>query len=162
MTPTRANDFDAAHDFYLGDPECERVVVLYGEYTSNVCRRLRDILRRISDREDGKVVYIYRQYPDAENADANRAARAAIAAGMQGKFWDMHRVLFRRGQTFAQDDIAKLAEEIELDITQFHSDLQSDAVEEPLGLGSRNGRKGDRHQHPHLVHQGRALFWRMG
>ncbi len=134
MSHVSTKDFDTNRDFYLGEPDCQRVVVLYGDYTSNVCRRLRDILRRIADRQDGKVVYIYRQYPDFGSTDADRAARAAIAAGNQGKFWDMHQVLFRRGQTFAENEITKLAEEIELDIAQFERDLQSDAVDSHLAV----------------------------
>ncbi|WP_324753330.1 Na+/H+ antiporter NhaA [Roseovarius sp. Pro17] len=132
MIRTQCKSFDADRDFYLGEPGCDHAVVLYGDYTSNACRRLRDILRRISDRQDGKVVYIYRQYPEAGNADADRAARAAVAAGSQGKFWEMHQALFRRRQRFTAKGIKKLAKEIELDIAQFQKDLTSDAVKAHL------------------------------
>ncbi|WP_187393734.1 Na+/H+ antiporter NhaA [Oceaniovalibus sp. ACAM 378] len=132
MTHTETQDFDAARDFFLGEPDLGRTVVLYGDYTSNACRRLRDILRRIADRRNGRIVYIYRQHPAPGNADAERAARAAIAAGRQGKFWEMHQVLFRRGARFTAEDIANLAEEIELDVTQFSGDLSSDRVETHL------------------------------
>ncbi len=53
MTRTRIKHFDAKRDFHLGDPDSAHSVVLYGDYTSNACRRLRDILRRITDRAGG-------------------------------------------------------------------------------------------------------------
>lgn len=132
MTHAMKTYFDGERDFHLGEPDCEQAIILYGDYTSNACRRLRDILRRIAGRQETKNVYIYRQYPQSGNADAKRAARAAIAAGKQGKFWDMHQVLFRRGQTFKPEDIRDLAEEIDLDIEQFEYDLRSDSIEAHL------------------------------
>lgn len=140
MARSRTNSFNADHDFHLGNPDSPHSIVLYGDYTSNACRRLRDILRRIADRQDGKVVYIYRQYPASGNADGDRAARAAIAAGRQGKFWDMHQVLFQRGQTFAEGDISKLAAEVELDVAEFARDLTSEFVEDHLA-GDREAAK---------------------
>ncbi|WP_166434061.1 Na+/H+ antiporter NhaA [Roseovarius spongiae] len=128
MSHANIRSFDPDRDFYLGEPDCRRAVVLYGDYTSNACRRLRDILRRIADRQDGKVVYIYRQFFDPGNADADRAARAAIAAGRQGMFWDMHQVLFGRGQGFGAEDIETLAQEVGLDLSKFRRDMRSDAV----------------------------------
>ncbi|MDF1609929.1 Na+/H+ antiporter NhaA [Hoeflea sp. YIM 152468] len=124
--------FHIDRDFYLGEPDCQRAVFLYGDYTSDACRRLRDILRRIADRQEGRIVYIYRQYPQPENSDADRAARAAIAAGEQGKFWEMHQVLFRRGESFSADNIGALAEEIGLDIATFDAALSSGSVEAHL------------------------------
>ena len=97
--------------------------MLYGDYTSNVCRRQRDICAGSPTRRDRKVVYIYRQYTEAGNADAVSAARGALSAGQQDQFWVMHQLLFRRGQKFAADDIDQLAQEIDLDIVQFEQDV---------------------------------------
>ena len=158
MTRPKSRNFDAARDFYLGDLDCDRSVVLYGDYTSNVCRRLRDILRRIADRQDGKVVYIYRQHPEVGNADADRAARAAIAAGKQGKFWDMHQVLFRRGQSFAAADIQELAAEIDLDRRQFEIDLVSSSVEAHLAEDGDLANAADVVRTPTLFIEGAPYF----
>ncbi len=147
-------DFDPGRDFHLGDAECERAVILYGDYTSNACRRLRDILRRIADRQDGKIVYIYRQDPEQGNATAERAARAAIAAGLQGMFWDMHQVLFRRGQGFTPEDLMDLADEIGLDSERFEHDLTSSEVRDHLARDREFARAADVARTPTLFIEG--------
>ncbi|WP_171054534.1 Na+/H+ antiporter NhaA [Roseovarius arcticus] len=158
MGHTKSSHFDADRDFYLGVPNCDRSVVLYGDYTSDICRRLRDILRRIADRREGKLIYIYRQYPQTGNVDADRASLAAIAAGQQGKFWEMHQVLFRRGQTFAENDIEDLAQEIELDMAQFERDLTSDSVKTHLAKDCELAKAANVARTPTLFIEGEPYF----
>jgi protein-disulfide isomerase len=56
---------------------------------------------------------------------AELAAEAAEAAGSQGKFWDMHDVLFeQQREVMDEQDLAELAESLELDIGRFRADVQ--------------------------------------
>jgi hypothetical protein len=63
-------------DFFIGTGDCDREIVLYGDYTSDACRRLRDILRRIAERLTGRIDYSYRQFPNSEDADSIRASES--------------------------------------------------------------------------------------
>lgn len=158
MTTVTPTDFDPGRDFYLGEAECNRTVILYGDYTSIACMRLRDILRRIADRHEGKIVYVYRQYPQYGNAEAERVARAAIAAGEQKKFWEMHQVLFQRGQKFTENDIRQLAEGINLDLCQFERDLRSESTKAHLSEDRESAEKAGVVRTPSLFIDGESYL----
>lgn len=147
--------FDPERDFYIGRSNCRREVILYGDYTSPVCRRLRDILRRIAEHLSEHVVYVYRQFPGAGSVTAERAARAAIAAGLQGKFWEMHQALFQRGQSLDLEDILRLAGKIGLNKKTFECDLGSRAVTTHLAKDRRAAEEAGISQTPTLLIEGR-------
>jgi len=153
-----ASAIDHDRDFYIGTGDCDREIILYGDYTSEACRRLRDILRRIAERLTGRIDYSYRQFPNSENADSIRAARAAIAASRQGKFWEMHEALFRRGQNFGADDIDALAAKIGLDRGTFSRDLESEAVNAHLARDRRSAEFADVSLTPSLFIEGKRYF----
>lgn len=138
-----ASAIDHDRDFYIGTGDCDREIILYGDYTSEACRRLRDILRRIAERLTGRIDYSYRQFPNSENADSIRAARAAIAAGRQNKFWEMHDVLFQRNQSFNTKNIHEFAEIIGLDIAKFRRDIDSEVIGDHLARDRRSAEFAD-------------------
>jgi protein-disulfide isomerase len=59
---------------------------------------------------------------------AAAAAAAAEAAGMQGRFWEMHDLLFHRQKALEEDDLRRYAAELELDLAEFDRDVVSDQV----------------------------------
>ena len=67
------------------------------------------------------------------------AARAAIAAQMQGKFWEMHHLLFANGQHLEPADLDRYATAIGLDLDRFHADMQSAAATEHLAADRKLG-----------------------
>lgn len=124
--------FDPARDYHLGQAGAGRVMMLYGDYSSEACRRLRDILSRIAGRLQRQVVFVYRQCPAPGNAEAELAARAALAAGAQGRFWDMHARLYGRGQGHDRAAIAALAGDLGLDAARFAADMDSADITDRL------------------------------
>lgn len=130
----RTDAFNADRDYYIGDPNAHHRMVFYGDYTSESCRRLRDILGRIAGWLERDVVFAYRQCPMPGNETAEAAARAALAAGQQGKFWETHTALYGRGQGFTPEDLEELAREIGLDVARFRTDSLSQEVTERLEI----------------------------
>lgn len=118
-------------------------LVLYGDYTCPETARIRDILARVRDRLNEEVAYSYRQYPSPRRApDAENAARAALAAEKQGKFWEMHDALFEVSPAFDESILESAADDIGLDINQFKNDAQSETVTKHLEEDRKAG-KGD-------------------
>jgi protein-disulfide isomerase len=60
------------------------------------------------------------------------AARAAIAAQDQGKFWEMHHQLFTNAAHLEDADLDSYAKAIGLDVTRFHADMQAPATKARL------------------------------
>lgn len=77
----------------------------------------------------GEVDFIFRHFPlTTAHPYALAAAMTAEAADRQGKFWDMHRLLFENQSLFGSDAPLLLGERLGLSLEQFEDDYQSDAV----------------------------------
>ncbi len=71
------------------------------------------------------VKFVYKNYPLPFHKQAMPAAKAAIAAGKQGKFWEMHDKIFSDYRNMNQTLFEKWAGEIGIDVEQFKSDMES-------------------------------------
>ncbi len=71
------------------------------------------------------VKLIYKQFPLSMHPHAELAAEASLAAGAQGKFWEMYEVLFKNFQRLSRSNIMPKAKDIGLDVDKFKADLES-------------------------------------
>ncbi len=88
-----------------------------------------------------EVKFVYKQFPLPMHANAMNASRAALAAGKQGKFWEMHDKLFANQRTLDPDKLKEYAQQIGLDRAQFEKDMASPDVQkqiqEEMSLGQQ-------------------------
>jgi protein-disulfide isomerase len=78
------------------------------------------------------VRLVFKFYPLQSHAHGELAARAAVAAMKQGKFWQMHHIMFENQERLEQTDIERYAQQIGLDLGKFRSDLGSDEIKERI------------------------------
>jgi len=113
-----------------GDADAKVTIVEFSDFQCPYCGRVMDTVHQI-ERTYGKDVRIaFKHNPLPMHPDAPYAARAAIAAGNQGKFWEMHDKLFEANVSRAPDGlkpeaIEKMAKDIGLDIGRFNADVKS-------------------------------------
>src|SRR5882757_3356262 len=89
---------DPARDHTRGSGAGERIeVVTYGDFLCPYCQRLRRVMLRLRDALGDRLVYVFRHFPNERaHPGAERIARAAEAAAMQGRFWELHDWVYRR------------------------------------------------------------------
>jgi protein-disulfide isomerase len=106
-----------------------RLIVEYGDYECPYSRQaFREIERVESQLGDG-VRFAFRHFPLTEiHPHALAASAAAEAAALQGRFWDMHELLFHRQKALEHDDLRRYAAELALDVALFDSDRTGDGV----------------------------------
>jgi len=119
-------------------------VLLYGDFLCPYCRRLRPIMVRLRQALGDRMAYVFRHYPnEAAHPGATFMARAAEAAGRQGRFWEMYDLLYGQEQPLTEKDARAFAEALGLDMARFERDLAGDGaarrVEEDLTGGKSNG-----------------------
>jgi protein-disulfide isomerase len=85
------------------------------------------------------VRLVYKFMPLTMHPHGESAARAAIAAQAQGKFWEMHDKLFTNGEHLEDADILKYAAAIGLDVERFRADMQSPATKARLDADRKLG-----------------------
>ena len=117
-----------AIDHVRGSPG-GRLIVEYGDYecpySRKAFREIEHVERKLGDR----VRFAYRHFPLTDiHPHALAAAGAAEAAALQDRFWDIHKLLYRRQHALAEDDLRRYAAELELDVALFDSDRAGERV----------------------------------
>ena len=103
--------------------EGEPVVLVYGDYECPFTRQAFRSIERVERSRPGGVRFAFRHFPLTEiHPHALAAAAAAEAAALQGRYWEMHGVLFHRQRALDDDDLRRYAGEIGLDPARFERD----------------------------------------
>jgi NhaA family Na+:H+ antiporter len=131
-------------DHFRGPKDVRVTLVEYGDYECPHCRQVNDIRRELRSRIGDKYRYIYRHFPiTSSHTNAQMAAEAAEAASAQGKFWEMHNLLFKHQGELDQAHILQYAAEIDLDIERFERELTegvyADRVQDDFESGLESG-----------------------
>jgi protein-disulfide isomerase len=110
----------------LGPPDAPVTIVEWADFECPFCRLVYPLLEDVVKRFDGQVRLVYKFYPLGSHPHGEIAARAAVAAMNQGKFWEMHHTLFDNQERLEQADLERYAKELRLDVVKFRKDLTSD------------------------------------
>lgn len=111
-------------DHETGNLHATVTVVEYGDYECPRCAQAEQAVRHLIEAFGDRLRFVFRHYPDAPaHPHAELAAEAAEAAAAQGKFWQMHALLFDQSQHLKPAAILRDAEKLELDMTRFRGDL---------------------------------------
>ena len=106
-----------------------RLIVEYGDYECPYSRAAFRSIEGVESQLAERVRFAFRHFPLTEiHPHALAASAAAEAAATQGRFWDMHALLFHRQKALEDDDLRSYAEELGLDLDRFDADRASSAV----------------------------------
>jgi protein-disulfide isomerase len=109
-----------ANDPVRGNPSAPVTVVTFGEYQCPFCIRLNTTLKKVAEHYGDRVRFVAKHYPLPFHERARPAAKAAICAQAQGKFWEFHDGLYGLGTRKLEDgDIKRLAKTLKLDRRAF-------------------------------------------
>src|SRR5437667_6819223 len=118
-----------------------RLIVEYGDYECPYSRRAFREIERLERRLGDGLRFAFRHFPLTEiHPHALAAAAAAEAAALQGRFWDMHELLFHRQKALEDGDLLGYAAQLGLDVAAFDRDRVSDAVVERIRRDVDSGR----------------------
>jgi protein-disulfide isomerase len=100
-------------------------VVLFSDFQCPFCGRVEPSIAELEKAYPGKVRVAWKNFPLSFHNNAKPAAEAALAANEQGKFWEMHDVLFKNQQALGAADLEKYAKEIGLNMDKFKAAMDS-------------------------------------
>jgi protein-disulfide isomerase len=91
------------------------------------------------------VNFVYKEFPlpPTMHPNAMPAAKAAVAAGKQGKFWEMHDVMFQNNRELGFDKLKEYAGKIGLNVAQWEKDYNSPDVDQQVQKEMGEGRQAD-------------------
>jgi NhaA family Na+:H+ antiporter len=134
-------------DHVQGPKDALVTLVEYGDYECPYCRQVVPIIRDLQERFGDRLRYVFRHFPlTTAHPNAQLAAEAAEAAGAQGKFWEMHYLLYEHQQTLERVDLVRYARGLGLDLERFERELDEHVhagrVREDFLSGVRSGANG--------------------
>ena len=119
---------DGVFDHVRG-PAAGRVILEYGDYECPFSRQAFRAIEHVEQELSGGIRFAFRHFPLVEiHPHAFAAAAAAEAAALQGRFWEMHELLFHRQKALRDDDLQGYATQLELDVARFDQDRFSPQI----------------------------------
>ena len=129
-----------------GSPEALVTIVEWSDFQCPFCKRVNPTMAKIQETYGDKVRIAFKHNPLPMHNRALAAAIAAEAAGRQGKFWEMHDILFENGRALTDENFEKWATELQLDVDKFKTDMKDKAIETKVkkqqAQGSKLGARG--------------------
>jgi len=105
------------------------LIIEYGDYECPYSRQAFHAISQVEQQLAGNMRFAFRHFPlTSIHPHAFAAATAAEAAAAQGRFWDMHELLFHRQKALKDDDLLTYATQLGLDPAAFERDRASVAV----------------------------------
>jgi protein-disulfide isomerase len=125
---------------HVRGPKGARLILEYGDYECPYSRQAYRSIERVEAELGGNVRFAFRHFPLTEiHPHALAASRAAEAAALQGRFWEMHELLFHRQKALEDGDLRRYGSELGLDVEQFGNDRDSEAVLDRIERDFRSG-----------------------
>jgi protein-disulfide isomerase len=138
----RGNSVDLSQPFAVtefdqvkGPADAPLTIIEYSDFECPACANYYPILKQLNEDYPNELRVVYRHFPLISiHPLAMRAAYAAEAAGLQGRFWEMHDVLFQNQTVWVNADnpeavFSEYASILQLDMQKFESDMKSKLVE---------------------------------
>jgi protein-disulfide isomerase len=123
--PGPAKKVDLGNAPVRGPKNAPITVVLFSDFQCPFCSRVEPVLVELEKAYPGKVRVAWKNFPLSFHNNAKPAAEAALAANEQGKFWQMHEILFKNQQALSAADLEKYAKEIGLDMGKYKAAMDS-------------------------------------
>jgi protein-disulfide isomerase len=137
----------SARDHIQGLADAAIVLVEYGDYECPYCGAAYPVVKELQHRMKNKLALVFRNFPLANaHPHAEFAAEAAEAAAAQGKFWEMHDMLYENQEALDPENLVEYATALGLDIPRFTREMNehvyASRVKEDFRSGVRSGVNG--------------------
>ncbi|MFP3854830.1 MAG: Na+/H+ antiporter NhaA, partial [Anaerolineales bacterium] len=127
-------------DHVKGPENATVTIVEYGDYECLYCGQAEYVMEEIQDRGIGEIRFVFRHFPNRlVHPRARLAAEAAEAAGTQGKFWEMHRLLFENQEHLEREHLLEYAAALDLDLERFTQELDEHVHADRIRSDFRSG-----------------------
>lgn len=126
-----------AGDWVKGNREAKVVLIEYSDFQCPACAFYYPVLKKNSEEFGDKIAIVYRHFPLPQHQNAKPAAYAAEAAGQQGKFWEMHDIIFDNQNNWKdkknpEEIFTGYASKLNLDLEQFKNVFSSKDIKKKI------------------------------
>jgi protein-disulfide isomerase len=134
-----------ANNQYLPATSSAQVTLVeFGDYECPACAQFSPLVKQLMQESGGKVNFVFRNFPLPQHKKGMISAQAAEAAGLQGKFWEMHEKLYASQLEWANSNDALsyfvgYAQSMGLNVDQFKKDMDSKEIKDKISADINDG-----------------------
>ena len=121
-------------------PESATITLVeFADFECPHCGEVAPMLDKVVETHKNDVRMAFKFYPLPSHPHAEIAARAAVAAMNQNKFWEMHHALFTNQRHLEQTDLDSYAKDLGIEVSRFHADIQASATADRIAKDKKLG-----------------------
>ena len=111
-------------DIFVGPKDAPVTLMEFGEYENEDCAKAHEIVKQLLEEYEGKIRFNFRHFPlTMIHQRSLKASESAVAAGQEGKFWEMHNVLFSNRRSLGTTSLKLHSKEAGVKNKKFLDDL---------------------------------------
>jgi protein-disulfide isomerase len=152
-------------DHVFGKKDSKVIFIEYGDFQCPGCGSAHPTIKSVTEKYKGQVAFIFRNFPLTNlHPNAKAAAAAAEAAGLQGKYWEMHNKLYENQSAWENlsaaergDFFVGYANSLGLNVATFKDDMSSPKINQKINYDLALGKKVGVNATPSLYLNGKAV-----
>jgi protein-disulfide isomerase len=111
-------------DIFVGNKDASVTLMEFGEYENEDCAKANEVVKQLLEEYEGKIRFNFRHFPlTLVHQRSMKAGEAAVAAAQEGKFWEMHNILFSNRRTLGTTSLKLHSKEAGVKNKKFLDDL---------------------------------------
>ena len=111
-------------EIFVGDSKAPVTLMEFGDYESDACAKANEVVKQLLEEYEGKIRFNYRHFPLTRiHQRSLKAAEASLGAAQEGKFWEMHNILFANRRSLGTTSLKLHSLEAGVNNKRFLDDL---------------------------------------
>jgi len=132
-------DLDLSLSPARGSKDAPITIVEFSDMQCPFCAKVVPTMTELMAQYPGLIRWIFKSFPLQFHTDSALAHRTALAADTQGKFWEMHDLIFSDQRNIKRDDLLRKAQSLNLNMAQFTADLDSEDLKQRVNSDFNEG-----------------------
>jgi protein-disulfide isomerase len=159
VDPNKVYNIPTAGSPARGAENAKVTIVEFSDYQCPFCGQAESLMSQVLETYPKDVKLVYKQFPlTSIHPNAMPASKAALAAGRQGKFWEMHKLIFENQRQLGPEKYVEFAEKLNLDVPQFKKDMESPEILAQINRDMMEARAADVTGTPTIFVNGKRLM----
>ena len=126
---------------FKGAADAPVTIAIFTDFQCPYCARIVPLLNQVLENNKGKAKLVFKNFPLNTHQFARKAATAALAAGKQGKFWELHDRLFQNYNRLNDQVVQEQAQQLRLDMQKFEKDMSDPQIAQQINQDLQDGAK---------------------
>jgi protein-disulfide isomerase len=144
-------EVDEKRDHVLGPKNAKVTMIEYSDFECPFCQRFQETVKQVTAKYGKDVRVVFRHFPLSFHAKAIPAANASECASEQGKFWEMHDMLFEKGVETPSGNYSEYAKALKLNVAKFEDCFKQNKYSSKIQEDQKDGQNAGVQGTPHSI-----------